>query len=463
MGRTPEYFLSSLEKNEYVVRESIYLPKTCGLSSQPLKASLTFNYRDNYKQYSISHFNENATHFIVPRYYPLPKRFLKNIKDVRPPMFKFDRQLSSWAIEPRDEKQKEALDALMLSNKGTLIMSCGSGKTVCAIDYLNKKQTPTLIIVNNSTLFEQWTGNLKTFLGYDDLGVIKSGVIDWQKPIVLATIQTLAKLGREVPYDMRKWFGLVIWDEVDEMATPKYSATADMFFGQRLGITATRKRADGMEKIYEYHMGLPIYEDYSQKLTPKVIFLKTNITIDLDFNAPGGYSNMVTALSSDDLRNDKIFNVLNILVASGRKTLVLSERIEQLEYFHKQYPESGLCISDVTPSDRKDALKESNLIFAIRQLAKRGLDQPDLDTVVMLTPLKDESNLRQIAGRVLREESTKQTPIVIIIDDTRVIPIHAVCNKSYRVFDSFGYPIERMDIDEFRADSLRAEKNQCTL
>ena len=68
--------------------------------------------------------------------------------------------------------------------------------------------------------------------------------------------------------------------------------------------------------------------------------------------------------------------------------------------------------------DRKRALKmlndgELNIIFATYQLAKEGLDVPNLRYVVFATPEQDETTVIQSAGRVGRKADGKRYGTVI--------------------------------------------------
>jgi len=445
--RLEKYYLSNLTKSDFVVRESLYIPKDCGLAEAPLRASLTFQYADKYKTIYLSHFIATDTHFILPRYFPIPKEIIRKLQDRRPEPRRLSRRIEN-RIELR-ENQLAAYEAMQSSKHGVVIMPCGSGKTVVALKLISERQTPSLIIVNTSHLFAQWSDRIKQFLVMPEewIGVIRSGVWDWKKPIVIAMLQTLSKYRWEMSDELRSYFGLVIWDEVDEMSTPVYSRTADMFFGQRFGLSATKERADGMHRIYEYHIGLPIYQDYTQPLIPQIIFLELPAKLDLNYSE--NYANLITALSEDEVREGYIKQILEYLLRQGRKILVLGERKEQLRRLNRQFDGSGLCIQEVEQEERIRQLQTRQIIFAIRRLAKRGLDQPDLDTLVMLTPLADKSNVQQAIGRVLRDTPNKKSPLVIILDDISAPPVHYVALKMRKVVKQLGYKFERRKYHEF--------------
>jgi superfamily II DNA or RNA helicase len=103
--------------------------------------------------------------------------------------------------------------------------------------------------------------------------------------------------------------------------------------------------------------------------------------------------------------------------------LVLANRVEYLQKMQKQYIAKSVCLSGAGNSkkakeERKEALRKLNAgeiqcVFATYQLAKEGLDVPNLRYVVFATPEKDETTVIQSAGRVGRKADGKQFGTVI--------------------------------------------------
>ena len=79
---------------------------------------------------------------------------------------------------------------------------------------------------------------------------------------------------------------------------------------------------------------------------------------------------------------------------------------------------SGQKQTKKAKQERKEALEkldncEIDCIFATYQLAKEGLDVPNLKYVVFATPEKDETTIIQSAGRVGRKANCKDYGTVI--------------------------------------------------
>ena len=115
----------------------------------------------------------------------------------------------------------------------------------------------------------------------------------------------------------------------------------------------------------------------------------------------------------------------------GQPVMVLANRVEYLQNLCREYNErqigNGLCLSAMGNSKsaknaRKQALNalntgELDCIFATYQLAKEGLDVPNLRYVVFATPEKDETTVVQSAGRVARKADGKKFGTVIDFQD----------------------------------------------
>ena len=136
-------------------------------------------------------------------------------------------------------------------------------------------------------------------------------------------------------------------------------------------------------------------------------------------------------LVEDMTHNQKRFNaVLSVIkdMPKGNPTLVLANRVEYLQRLSQQCGKKSMCLSGMGTSkkakqERKDALAflnagEIDCLFATYQLAKEGLDVPNLRYVVFATPEKDEATVIQAAGRVARKADGKDKGTVIdLVDD----------------------------------------------
>ena len=139
------------------------------------------------------------------------------------------------------------------------------------------------------------------------------------------------------------------------------------------------------------------------------------------------YARLVDDLIHDDDRFKFVLTSIEQLPAN-QPVLVLANRIEYLQKLNKHYFGrsnflSAMGSSKSAKEERKRALKALNdgdidCLFASYQLAKEGLDIPNLRYVVFATPEKDETTVIQSVGRVGRKADGKDHGTVIdFIDD----------------------------------------------
>ena len=138
------------------------------------------------------------------------------------------------------------------------------------------------------------------------------------------------------------------------------------------------------------------------------------------------YAALVDNLIHDEERFEFVKNIINSL---DGQAIVLANRVEYLERLNSECDKKSICLSSLGNSkaakaERKNALNklnagdEVNCVFATYQLAKEGLDVPNLRYIVFATPEKDETTITQAAGRVGRKSDFKDFGTVIdLVDD----------------------------------------------
>ncbi len=398
---------------------------------------------------------ETTHHLICPREYIKPSSYNQYpfpFVDLTPTKFP---NAAFWVKhEPRNEEQQKAYEALKASSGGVLNLACGKGKTFLALKHAADIGRPLLVVVHNSYLFDQWVNKAIPFhVGIDEpVGVIQGNRFDWQRPITVAMIQSLASRMEDgkIPPEFRDHFGTVVYDEVHHLSAPVFVQTAPLITGLRYGLTATEKRADGFEFIYKYHLGDVFYTDLTQKLIPRIYFQLTPVFVDLnkaevrdkkgELNIPKLRSYVGTLDTALNFRAKCIQEALD----EGRKILCVSHSKEQLVRLHEMFPGSGLVVQETPVEERSDIVRKSRVAFAIAQLGFEGLDDDELDTVFILLPFKQPHDLQQVMGRVQRQKDDKKTPTVIVFDDIRVSPFHGMCKTMQSLLKSWDKHVPGM-------------------
>lgn len=338
--------------------------------------------------------------------------------------------------------QKKAVEAILGTRNGIIVMPCGAGKTQTALDTISRIGMPALWLTHTQDLLTQSYGRAKAVLGVDTktYGMITDGKVDIGSGITFATVQTASKIDLR-PY--KDSFGCIIVDECHRAvgsptkAMQFYRVLSQLSCRYKIGITATPKRADGMSRTMFALLGDVVHEvsraEVARNTCPVEVFqYETGYQPDVDVVLCGdgtiNYSSLITDLTHNEKRMDFVSNVINDIPA-GNSILVLANRVEYLQTLQKKCAgKKSVCLSGMgtnkkARAERKEALSalnncEIDVLFATYQLAKEGLDVPNLRYVVFATPEKDESTVIQAAGRVARCYAGKEKGIVLdMVDD----------------------------------------------
>lgn len=343
------------------------------------------------------------------------------------------------------EEQEDAVTSIALKMKhgallgGMLQASPGFGKTVCSAAIIARLQVPTLIVVHKEFLMDQWKQRLNEFLPGVRIGIAQQSECDYiGKHVVIGMVHTLAE--KTYSDQFLKWPGLLIVDEAHRIGAATWSVVPGRFPSRwRLGVTATPRRKDGAEKVFEYHLGAIVYAAKEQRMRPKIRFVHTTFQM---FRTPGFNPNsaakntLLKFLCGNPLRNALIASQVCMAIAAGRKILVLSERLAHLETLAVAIidgwpkdagtpPTIGYYVGGTSKEDRKIA-ETKQVILATAQYAQEGLDIPALDTLILATPLSD---VEQATGRILRPFDGKKPPIVVDIRDDKIPMFKAMARK----------------------------------
>lgn len=315
--------------------------------------------------------------------------------------------------------------------------------TQCGLEVIARLGGRALWLTHTQDLLNQSMQRAKSVLDIPNscYGTITGGKVNLGSHITFATVQTMCKL------DLAKYkdsFDIVVVDEVQRCAgsptkvTQFYKVVSSLSARYKYGLTATPKRADGLEKSMFALIGDIIHEVSKDAVADKtcrvmVEKVETGYVPDYDAVLMGDgtldYSKIVEDLVQNEARRKLVMDRL-MEIPAGEPTLVLGNRVEYLKEMCDEYSKNrkALCISGMSMTKsgremRKNALNDLNTgkldcIFATYALAKEGLDVPSLRYVVFATPEKDSTTVIQSVGRVGRKADGKEYGTVIdFVDD----------------------------------------------
>lgn len=326
---------------------------------------------------------------------------------------------------------------------GLLSMYCAGGKTVLAINIVTRLRQRALIVVHKTFLADQWKERISEFARRSDSSLPKVGRIQGNVfevddcDFVICMLQTL--YSRDFPENTFAGFGIMIVDETHRICSEQFSkALFKINVPFTLGISATMKRKDGMERILEMCLG-PILHDEERKSNDDPVAVRciefrpavSNSDYEediLDFRGKIQYASMMGKICAHDERMEFIFRIICDLRLEdpAKQIMVLSFTKGILNFLQKRIVEEDIgTVGFYVGGMKEKGLSETegkNIILATYAMAQEGLDIPSLSTLVFATPKTD---IIQSVGRILRRKDNNP----LIID---VVDVHRVFKNQFR-------------------------------
>lgn len=318
--------------------------------------------------------------------------------------------------------QENAKNRLKKGKNGILEAPCGSGKTQIGLQLIKEIGGRALWLTHTEKLLNQSMERAKLYFK-GDFGTITKGEVNIGKDITFATVQTMSKIDVSLYRDA---FDVVVVDECHHcVGNPTqvmqfYKIVTNCNCRYKFGLSATLERSDGLIKSVYAILGKKLYTITKEQVGDKIIkakYVPVPISIDypvisyIDYDGMLNFNKLIDTLSFNEARNKIIIN--NVLKQKG-KQLLLCHRVEQVKYLSKEL--------NATPiyGAVKDRNFNSDIIVATYQLAKEGLDIPDLQVLHLITPQKQRGIITQCAGRVERNINGKEQPIIYDYFDEKI-------------------------------------------
>jgi len=310
---------------------------------------------------------------------------------------------------------------------GIISLHTGGGKTVCALYIASRLRVPTLVIIHNSFLRDQWIDRVKAFLPNARIGRVQADVCDVaDKDIVIVMLQTLSM--KELNVDVFKPIGFVIVDECHHIASEVFvQALPKVTSKYMLGLSATPDRKDKLMYAIHWFLGPLLYKSE----TGDSVDTKVNVEVyeyqndDPVFNEIVTSSQgmvsvpiMVNKLTACEDRTAWLCRIIEDVMDTDRQMLVLSDRVQHCEDLlaglSPELKEKACILSTAVKSDvRTEYCKTKAILIATYSMCKEGFDVATLNTLLMATPRPD---IDQIVGRILRVEKKGRVVHPLIVD-----------------------------------------------
>ena len=401
------------------------------------------SYEDPSVKVTSVFFEKRDGHLWIPRFYPVESYGHKVIDYTQEGENINIEFKSSW----RNDLQLQSFQMMTTENRGVLKLKPGEGKTVITIGAICHLKKKAIIYVHKDSLVTQWKERFleHTNLREDDIGHLTTAdrVDILQKPIVLATVQTMNSMIDRVQnieqlmVDAK--FGISVWDEAHTTSgAEKFSRSVLYTPSKRVfGLSATPGRADQNHDIIWHNLGQVFSpEGKTDTMDPKVIMLyfdhkaiafhKKYIYWGIPgkdgqyklkfpkFDTPR-YLAMLTS-NKNDFYITMMKKIIKKVYDSGRITLFISDRIKVLDMCSKvisNQEDVGFFIP--RSGDKRDSDLLKPFVFSTPGSSRDGTDRPDFDCLIMANRI---SNIEQAVGRICRFKPNKRQPVVFDVVDT---------------------------------------------
>lgn len=408
-------------------------------------------------------FGETDTHISVPRFYGVQKWGCPRPENIQVcegvPMHSDVQFIGELRDDPPQKKAFEAITQALCGKEshnkigGAMAqLPCGYGKTILAIAIAVHLKRRTMVFVHKEFLMKQWVARIKSFAPNAKVGIVQQKKIQIKDmDIVVAMVQSVA--GKDYPKELLETIGFLVIDESHHMAAQFFSqAIPKIPCKYVLGLSATPRRSDGLQRLLEWSMGKIAFAVERKTENVRIVQMIYENGQQKELTARNGTNlrpQMINALVAERARNAVILEILVSIMTpfdmtqfkngtlfdllseeslqlvlcklKKRKVLVLTDRLDHIDVLLGAVKQIlgvkcysyGKYIGGMSELQR-DASAECSIIFGTYSMASEGLDIPALDTLILASPKCD---IEQSVGRILRPCYGKQTPVVIDIVD----------------------------------------------
>ena len=324
-------------------------------------------------------------------------------------------------------------------NYGSIVkIPCGKGKTFTMLELIRHIGRKTLIIVDKSTLADDWLRECILFYGKTARVVIKGEAKDCDINIMVINSVYLGKRKPDAYLD----YGLVIIDEVHNIVGQRV-LDSFRYISRRyiVGISGTPTRPDHLEYMIEWFVGPIIYEsllDYAgekpiihsyvynssdEKFAKSVVKKNINGRESIDATAT-----LKNTMIYDLERREFLAKLIVKYAAMFPQILVIGLFRDQLEglmlrlsELGVKYDEIGIYYGGLSRSEN-DIIRAKHIILGMRKMCAESLNIPDLRCEILGSSYKPANNganvekFEQQLHRIMRKDH-KVAPVIVDIFD----------------------------------------------
>ncbi len=357
------------------------------------------------------------------------------------------------------EEQRQALNGMLKYENGILEAPTGFGKTVICCKLIEERNVNTLIITFNLSLLKQWKERIKEFLKINEVGQVGDGKNTLTNIIDVASIKTIYNEGKF--NDVVKNYGMIIIDECHHSSAYTYEAALNKVNAKYVyGVSATPEKENGHTPIIKMQCGDIRYKvnmkEYNKKLNLGMKVYSRNVHLNYVNKNVNDYkiNEIYDLITKDDIRNEQVIKDVESEFKKGKNILVLTERLEHLEYLCEKLSNitnniivyrGGLGKKVLKKYDELNTnIKENNenkIIVATSSCIGEGFDDSSLEVLFLTMPISSINRIVQYTGRLHRKNKNKKEIIVYDYVDDNFSMIRNMFLRRKKAYEKVGYEI----------------------
>lgn len=339
-------------------------------------------------------------------------------------------------LESRDT-QEGAIKAI-INNKvkgidlpiGVLNCATNTGKTAIMVGlYLAyKKKIPTLVLLKDGELFEQFLREMPELIG-DDFGYVRGKNIHWNK-FTIAMVQTVSRNINIYKRDLAK-YGMVLVDEADEGESAQYRTILQNCYNSvvRVGLSGSifmknlakdKPKNQNLhqffgEELYKVTKRENIDKGYSTELTINMCEGNIDRGLYIGNNYKEAYDKII--VYNDEFREKALRRIKINLLLNRKPMIVLCQFHHHVELMHKAITNrfKGTNLNIIACHHKTKG--KTNILNNFREgkydilvttyIVKRGKNFPLLRYICNVAGGDSIATVSQIMGRLERKDDSK--------------------------------------------------------
>ncbi|MDC7225612.1 MAG: DEAD/DEAH box helicase [Spirochaetales bacterium] len=349
---------------------------------------------------------------------------------------------------------------------GTIVMPCGSGKTIVGMKAMDLCRTNTLIITTNIAAVHQWMRELidKSAIDPELIGEY-TGSRKEIKPVTIATYQILTwRPDKESEFPHFKLFseggwGLIIYDEVHLLPAPVFRVTAEIQAVRRIGLTATLLREDGREADVFSLVGPKRFDVPWKELEAKGWIaeagcneIRVDLPEDLLIQYAAADKRQKFRIASE---NPRKLEIVKQLVENHNEDMILiiGQYLKQLHSVAKML--KAPIITGKTPNAEREVIyqdfREGKVrVIVVSKVANFAIDLPDASVAIQLSgTFGSRQEEAQRLGRILRPKE-RNSWFYSVVSNYTTEEVFSANRQKFLTEQGYKYNIEIWDdiVDE---------------